>query len=108
MTVTNSRQAYFDCYEVLDRALKDDEGIRVPKATEGEAEYFRLRLNKARVLDRSLNTQAYKDDPSHPLYQASEYDELIFTVRYDTEGKYWVYLQKIKIPEGIESLSEIE
>lgn len=102
MSLPSSRLSYSDCYPLMDQALKDPTGVRTLIGDKGEAKHFRLRLNNARLLERKINKQTY--DPTHPLHDASEYDELVFRVLEDTEGRWWVYLEKKKPPEVVESL----
>jgi hypothetical protein len=43
------------------------------------------------------------------LHGKSEYDILQFTIRDDTEGKWWIYARKMILDESrVELLSEVE
>ena len=96
MTLSNSRLSYRDEYTLMQQAIDLPNGARAFIGTHGDAINYRLRLNKARQLDRNLNAQAY--EPGHLLYGGSVFDELIITLREDTEGNWWVYLEKSKQP----------
>lgn len=86
-----SRLAYDDCYELFDKALETDKGIRVRMRDEGEAWDYRLRLYCARTVDRKDNRiERKKDDP---LYSRSVYDPLVVRVRTE-KGETWLYIEK--------------
>ena len=104
MTISSSRLSYRDCYELMDKALNTPGGVRALMGTEPEAWRMRLRLNKGRLLDRKINAATY--DQSHPLYGGSEYDELIFTIKEDVEGGWWLYLERQKLPDVVEPIEE--
>jgi hypothetical protein len=105
MSLTNSRLAYRDCYELMDEALKHEQGARASMGSEGSAMGYRIRMNKARQLDREFNKKVYQD-PGHALHGGSIYDELIFTVREDETGNWWVYLRKTIRPSVVEPIEE--
>lgn len=90
MSVSKSRLAYDDCFIVMDKALELN-GVRVEFAERGKATYFRMRLNSARDIDRQENRVTY--DTAHLMHGRSVYDTLIFRVKEDTEGSFWVYLE---------------
>ena len=91
MSLSESRLAYEDCYEVMDKALEAEGTIRVGFTRSGEALFLRMRMNKARALDRKFNGQRYKND--HPLHLRSQYDALMFRVK-DAGGMWWVYAER--------------
>lgn len=105
MSLSNSRLAYQDCYELFDKALDEPRGIRVEVASIGAASYLRLRLHHARQINRAENRATYPD-PAEPLHARSIYD--IFVVRIDEDNaSAWVYLDKQKVEIGrIESIEE--
>jgi len=104
MALSLSRLAYADCYDIMDRALDDAQGVRVQFPTYEEAMYWRLRMHQARKLDRILNKEIRgKDDP---MWGLSIYDTLIASV---PKGQVWVYINNLKIePRRVESLSALE
>ncbi|SRR6266567_5282551 len=91
MTVSTSRLAYTDCYDIMDRALADGKGCRVKFKDADDAYNFRLRLYVARKIDRVDNAEIY--DPPHPLHGRSEYDGLVSRVRQDAQKNIWLYVE---------------
>lgn len=106
MTLSNSRLSYDDCFEVMDRAIQDPKGVRVKCPTYEKAITFRVRLHKARALDRKRNGDLY--EPDHPMSNVSIYDKLVVRIRRQGEV-YWVYIEQNSI-EGleVELLSDLE
>lgn len=106
MTLPKSRQAYNDCYEILDRAHESSEGIRIPVDSYEAAESLRSRLHMARKLHREDNEIAY--EPGHAMHGASPYDALVVRIKA-VKGKHYLYIEPIdKGRGGIEDLSEVE
>ena len=104
MTVTDARLAYRDCYEVMQKALDDPKGARIEFPSKGEAINYRLRLNKARALDRRLNREAYPLD--HHMSGQSEFDVLRMKV-IQAEETFFVYLEHQGLHGKVEGLSEV-
>jgi hypothetical protein len=104
MVISTARLAYSDCFDLMDRAIEDSIGCRAQFDDEGQAMHFRMRLNKARVIDRECNMAAYT--PDSPMYGQSIYDKLVARLRIDTEGKWWVYVEHRALMGIVESLSE--
>lgn len=106
MTTSTSRRSYQDCFDLMEQAIKS-KGVRVQFANEGVAKHFRLRIHKARVIDRDENAAMYPD-PNSPMHGISVYDTLVCRVK-DIDGKSWLYLEKNSLDEMvIESLGESE
>lgn len=91
MPTSNDHETFVDCYEILDHAMEDKAGIRVPCSGFGAARHLRSRLHAARALVR--------------VKGRSPYDNLAIMQRQEM-GLWWVYLEKTTF--GIESLSEID
>jgi hypothetical protein len=107
MSYPNSHMAYTDCFEVMDRALADEKGVRLLMADRTAAEYQRTRINYARKMNRRQNEKIYSD-PEHPLHGASAYDKLVCRIK-QYNGKCWLYVEHYApIYKGIEDLTEIE
>lgn len=102
MTLPNSRLAYRDCYEFMEEALKTDLGARASLGTESNAIAYRFRLNKARQVDRNDNARTY--EAGHVLHGGSRFDELIFTIKEDVTGNFWVYAQRTVRPAVVEPI----
>jgi hypothetical protein len=100
--MSSSRLSYKAEYDLMDQALKTEKGVRSHIGSREASMLYRLKLNKARQLDRKTNAEAYQ--PGHILHGGSEYDELVFTVREDTEGEWWVYLEKAMVPTLVEPI----
>ena len=106
MALSNSILAYIDCKEFLERAVDDERGARIPFRTEKEAEYWRMRCNQFRKLDRQQNRQVF--ELGHKMHGNSEYDGLTMIIRHSQDGYAWVYAEKRIIEPGlIENLSDI-
>lgn len=106
MTASASRLAYTDIYAAMDKAKADKKGIRIRFADKATAQTFQARVHQARKIDRVDNTAIY--EPDDPLYGKSVYDTLITRLRQDTEGRWWVYLERLILKGEIESLSDGE
>lgn len=106
MTISNHLGAYLDCIKLLDQATEDTKGVRVQVPDDGSAIHFRMRLHRARTLNREYNAKVYAED--HPMHNASVYDKLIVRIR-EIEGITWVYIEQQGINLGrVEALSEVE
>ena len=101
MGTPTSRTAYKVYYDVLDRALDSEAGIRIAVDTSGDAHQYRVRLHYARSLDRELNRQSR--EPDDPKYGVSDYDNLIVRIKSEDE-QWWVYVEQAVIPQDIEEL----
>ncbi len=98
MSLSTSRLAYTDCYELLDRAVEDTRGIRASVPTQAAATHLRMRIHQARAIDRSENAKTYAVD--HPMHGRSPYD--IFTVRIEeSPACFWLYLDRFKVDIGV-------
>lgn len=91
MTAATSLLSYSDCVKLMEKAHSYKEGIRVKFADEGAAMNFRMRIHKARALDREANAQIYDED--HKLHGRSRYDDLFCTIRQD-KGQWYLYLER--------------
>ena len=64
MALTDSIAAYEDCFQAFERAAKSKKGIRILFEDKKTANYFRLRMNYARVLQRREAVRMYdRTDP---------------------------------------------
>jgi hypothetical protein len=109
MGMSNSRLAFSDCYELMEKAIEDQKGIRIKFATEQDAWLYRLRLHNARKIDRKDNEEIY--EKGHAMHGKSVYDALIMRLRPVPNGtsQCWLRIEKISIDDlEIESLSEAE
>ena len=100
--MSSSRLSYEKEYEQMQAAIAAEKGTRIHIGSLEAAMTYRLRLNRARQLDRKLNADAY--EPGMKMHNASIYDELVFTVRIDTADEYWVYLEKALAPTHVEAI----
>ena len=105
MTHPNSHLAYMAELDAFDRARDDPTGIRIFAGTRSKATTMRHRLHYARRILRNRNKEIYS--PGDPLYGASVYDDITCTLREDTAGEWWVYLERSPFAiDKIESLSQ--
>jgi hypothetical protein len=99
MSLSNSRLAYDDCEKFLEKALDAERGVRLPYRTSGEAEYFRMRCNQFRAIDRSDNKSVH--EPGALMHGKSVYDELTLKVMYSPDGYHWVYAERRILNEAL-------
>ncbi len=105
MSLPTQIAAYGDCFDLFNRAKNDDRGIRVFIGLENVALRLRHRMQMARRLQRDESKRLY--DLHAPQWGKSEFDDLVVTVRKDTEGDWWLYIERYGMEIGeIESLSE--
>ena len=108
MSLSNSRLAYTDCFDLLDRALDEPRGIRIELADHNSANYLRMRIHHARTIDRNENTKTYPAD--HHLHGRSPYDILVCRIEGSAPAWLWLDKQKVEIGriEAIEPGEQIE
>lgn len=93
MSLPNRIAAYEDCFSIYERAAASSKGTRVAFASRGEAEYFAMRMQQARSLQRAESRQVY--EPHDTRYDKSLYDSLIVRRAVeDDNGDWWVYIQR--------------
>lgn len=103
MPLPTSLLAFEPEMQAFSRADSAEKGIRVEFPEERKARSFIARLHQARVLDRRENLKAYKE--GDPMYGKSAFDGIRVSLREDTEGNHWVYLEKMEnIPGAVEEL----
>lgn len=90
MAIPNTLGSYEDCFALYARAAANEKGSRALLGDFAAANHFRMRMNKARSLDREESRRIYEENA--PQYNKSEYDRLSVTLREDTDGKWWVYV----------------
>lgn len=92
MTISTSKLAYGDCYDLFDQALEDEKGIRAKVEDMDAAIFLRMRMNQARKLDRQSNLETY--EPGDPMYGRSNYDRLTFRIRTMPDRSVWILLER--------------
>lgn len=104
MATSQSRLSYTDCYEVLDKAIANQKGIRVEVSDLGAGRHYRVRLHQARSIDRKDNKETYPED--HKLHGRSVYDQLVVRLRL-VKSKWWMYIERFSTDNlNIEPLGE--
>jgi hypothetical protein len=106
MSYPVSAGAYADCYDMMDKALDDEVGIRLAVESVSAGEQLRARCYKARAINRVHNAKIYPD-PDHPLNDASVYDSLVCRVRIVDDEDVYLYIEKVPDNVNVEKLSEI-
>lgn len=81
MTTSTSRAAYGPYYELLERALNTERGLRIRVASVGQANQLRVKLHTARALDRDLSRETY--ELGDPKCGVSVYDNLVVRTKGD-------------------------
>lgn len=105
MTTSTSRKSYQDCFDLMEQAI-NSRGVRVQFSDEGAAKHCRLRIHKARVIDREENAVIFPSGA--PEHGVSVYDPLVCRVK-TIDGKCWLYIEKRSL-DGmvVESLGDEE
>jgi hypothetical protein len=105
MTTSTSRLAFTDCLDIFDRALNARVGVRRMFDDYGPAAHFITRMHRFREIDRRDNAESY--EKGHPLHGRSVYDQCVVRrPRVDSEGKWWVYIEKMDVSTMV--IEEIE
>lgn len=105
MGLSRSILAYTDCKEFLERATDAVRGARIPFRDEAAAEYWRMRCNQFRSLDREQNKIIH--ELGTKMHGVSEYDMLTMTIKYSPDGFHWVYAEKRMVDHAqIEDIPE--
>lgn len=109
MVAATSRLAYEDAFAILDQALADDRGIRIPFKERAGANHLRARLHQARQIERKENASTY--EKGHVMHGRSQYDAICCSIAPDTHDEtvfFWLYVEKRSL-EGlvIQSLSAL-
>ena len=93
MSLPQRIAAYDDCFVIFERALTARKGTRVAFASHGEADFFSMRMQQARALQRAEARRMYP--ASDTRHDKSEYDVLhVSKARVDESGEWWVYIQR--------------
>lgn len=108
MTLSLAPDAYLDCHRAMSAALDDSRGRRYRFPTKAKADYFNMRCNQLRLIDRRESKRIH--EPDTPGWGCSEFDKLtIRKPREDDEGGWWIYIEHVGLDVGEgESLSELE
>lgn len=94
MTAATSLLSYQDCIKLMEKAHEYKEGVRVKFSDANGAGNFRMRMHKARALDRAANAELYQQ--GHKLHGRSVYDDLFLTIRFE-DGHNWLYCERRQI-----------
>lgn len=108
MSLPKSRASFQDCFDIFDRALADEKGIRIPVRNYQTAVHLRMRLHTARQLDRDYGRERY--EPGHFMHGCSEYDRLVVKLREtrDDPPRIFIYIEHVNLDWGdVEVLSEV-
>lgn len=108
MALSESIAAYADCFDAYERAAKTKKGIRILFESKKTANYFRLRMNYARVLQRRDSMRLYQR--TDPAYGKSEFDKYRIKIVEAAEqtGEWWVYIDPFGMEREIMDIEELE
>lgn len=108
MALSESLAAYADCFEYFDKAAKTKKGIRILFETKKVANYFRLRMNYARVLDRREAARVHPR--TSPQWGKSEFDKFRIKIVEAIEGtgEWWVYIDPFGMEREVREVEELE
>lgn len=106
MSLPKSSQAYHDCHDIYDKAIASIDnggnGVRLKMADYGDANYMRMRMNQARVINRRDNSEVF--NPGDPLYQASVWDALVLRIK-KIDDQHYLYVEPAGIStDGVEEI----
>jgi hypothetical protein len=105
MVTSTSRNAYEDCFDLLDQALASPAGIRNGPFDTGGARQLRVRLHYARTLERQDARLIY--EPEDPKWNTSPHDSLVIRIK-EIDEEYWVYIEPRKVAGKVEELKAAE
>lgn len=92
MSLPTQLGAYADCYELWSTADHLKVGCRTFIGPEySKAEYLRMRMHQARKLLREQSKRAYPRE--HKLWNSSDYDIYKLTIKSDSDGNHWLYIE---------------
>lgn len=104
MSLSTSRFAYADCYDILDTALERTHGARIAQPSESDCIFLRMRIHQARKIERDENAKTY--ERGHPMHGRSMYDRLVVRVR-EEDSRWYVYVEHGGVDtDAIEPLGE--
>ena len=108
MALSESLAAYNDCFEYYEKAEKAPKGIRILFDNKKAANYFRLRLNYARVLLRRDAIRMY--ERTDPKWGKSEFDKFRIKLVEAAEGtgEWWVYIDPFGQEREIRDVEELD
>ena len=108
MALTDSIAAYDDCFQAFERAAKSKKGIRILFEDKKTANYFRPRMNYARVLQRREAVRMY--ERTDPRFGKSEFDKFRLKIVEAAEqtGEWWVYIDPFGMEREIMEVEELE
>lgn len=106
MTVSTSKAAYEDCYDIFDRALASANGIRVEANDKGSAHHLCTRLNYSRILSRKESREIHEFGT--PGFGISAYDNLVIRQPKFEDDRWWVYIEPRRVSGRIEELRAAE
>lgn len=104
MSLSTSRFAYNDIFDILERATEAKNGIRLCFASHDAAIHFRMRLNQARSIDREENLKLYKE--GDPLYGRSVYDHFTTRIITSNDSPPWLYITPQPGPQTVEEIPD--
>lgn len=102
MGTTLDPGGYDDCYDLFDKALASERGVRMKFFKYGAAYNFRQRMNRARQLDRENNRRIHADNPGHPEYGKSKFSPFSLTLDHDAEQEcWWLNVRRMILNENL-------
>src|SRR5882757_9971144 len=91
MSLPTRLAAYADCIDLFARAANTSGGSRALLGTRAAAYKYSMRMHMTRSLIRDESALLYeKPDPRHGK---CEYDGFAVSLKEDTAGNWWVYVQ---------------
>lgn len=102
MPAPTTRLAYTAIYDIFAKALEDPKGIRMQLPDYNTAVHMRMRMHKARSIDREDSLKLYS--PEDRRHGVSVYDGLQLRIRTDTDNETWLYIE----PRTADIIGDIE
>ena len=92
MSLPTTPAAYNDCYEIWTAATTLRGGCRSLVGPDfAKAVYLRMRMHQARQILRNINRRAYPTE--NPLWNTSEFDAFKVSIKEDSDGNHWLYVE---------------
>lgn len=80
MPTSKNPDAFPDARAFLDRAMAAENGTVVWMETKGRCQGFLIRCRTLKKLERKRSQEMHVDNPQHPMFDKSPWDEIVFYV----------------------------
>ncbi len=74
----------------MDRAIAAENGCVIWLESEGHCKAFTMRCRTLKKLERQRSRDMHADEPSHPMYDKSPWDEILFKTTCNVDSRWGV------------------